>query len=146
MSELDELMTQLAINEENLPLEHREQATRYGSLGRLAARATAALGKAELQLRLFEAREDLRLRREGLPDGIKITETAVQSSIRSHPDYPALKEAVIAAQEEADVLNNLLKAFEIRGWSLRHLERTAGTRHPGDDDEILARNFVRSMR
>jgi len=151
MTAIEELTKQLAIDEENLPLEHKNQAIRYAALGRLAARATAAQAKAELRLRIFEAKLDLEFRRSVnekglLPSGIKMTETALQSSIRAHDAYVLLKTAVIDAEEEAETLGSFLRAFEQRGWALKHLERTAGGHYPGDDDDLLARQAAHRLR
>lgn len=128
--ELDKEITAVAalltIHEDRLPAEWVQQPVHYLHAVRLSARCHADVSAAELELRIFEADRDLTLRAEGLPDGIKQTEAAIQHAIRLDPRYRELQEQRTAAQHRAALMFGIVKAFEQRYGSLKALTQIFG--------------------
>jgi hypothetical protein len=114
----------IRIEESSLDLEWLEQPSLMLKYTKLSAQLSNDVDKAKESLELMYAELDKAIRSNPDRYGIeKITEGAVSSTIKSHPDYKKANEIFLVAKYEADVAKGAVRAFEQRKDALENLGR-----------------------
>lgn len=96
------------------------------SYGRALAEANSRLRKAEQKEKMVRSELILLAGEKGekvLGAGVKPTAQSIEAYFRSHPDHIAAKEELLAAAEEAEMLQNAFNAINSKKPALENLSR-----------------------
>lgn len=123
----ERLQEDLAINDEDLATELREQATKFFYWGSLWARALKAERQQKLKVQEAEATLSQEFRRHMLETepGVRVTERMLNEYVSNHPQYTEEQQQYIKLEYIADLFNIARIAFESRGRMLTELSKRA---------------------
>lgn len=109
------LEKELRIKEEKLDSHLMHQPGKYARFAKLTAHAWAIAKRAKYALEEYEHKLDLEIRAKvAAKKDAKITENQIKALIKTDSKRMALVNALIGAEEQADVVQAATKAFEER--------------------------------
>lgn len=109
---LESLNKDIQIDKYNLDALCEKQASLYFYYSELQSKEESVLSELKLTLKEEESRADLHFRMNGLPDGVKITESGISSAISGLGMIEALRRKVIKQQEIVINLENAVRALD----------------------------------
>lgn len=142
----ERLKLDLAINDEDLPNELREQATKFFYWGSLWARALRAERQQKLKVEETEAELSKQFRQFMLESepGTRITERMLNEYVSNHPQYIEEQGKYVKLEYVADMFNVARIAFESRGRMLIELaKRSDANRFFENEATNLSNEFIR---
>lgn len=148
-----DLGTDLMIDKHDLQEEMAHQPSIYAWWCVQAEEAKALCAGRQLDLKVYEAELDEKIRKEAERDERKVTEAQIGREIKLDTGWISISEEVIELQRQAGVLESAKWSLAQRAEMLRSMapgafyeSRLASTKFPEDDDKRPAPSGERSPR
>ena len=134
MADFKKFFDHLEVDKFDLHNECGKQASLYGELVELHAKANDELGRAKTNIDVTKSQLDLKIRKEPDEYGIhsKITEGAVRAAIESHEDHEAAMERFQEAKKMVDIASGLREALNHKKHSLDNMVKLFLSAYYGD--------------
>ena len=109
-----ELKSDIAFNEDDIQVAFMNQASLFVHYAQKAHKARFQSDSLKNKIDVLESRLDGQIRKAAASDGVKLTESAIASMIKSDPEHIKATQMYLEARTIADLCKDVLEAFRHR--------------------------------